>query len=200
MKVCSSQKCELKGVEQELNCFYKNKKSIDGFSWYCKKCSKKSAADNRPSKEDKTKYNVNYYQENKEAVEDKKREYNKANREKRNARDRKRHAIKKNDPQYVLARALRSRLNKFVKDKSKVGSSVNDIGCNLEFLKNYLECRFKDGMNWGNYGFYGWHIDHILPLDSFDLTDRKQFLIACHYTNLQPLWAGDNLSKGSKIL
>jgi hypothetical protein len=55
-------------------------------------------------------------------------------------------------------------------------------------------------MSWGNYGFRGWHIDHIIPLASFDLTDREQFLKACHHTNLQPMWAKENLSKGSKLV
>ena len=55
-------------------------------------------------------------------------------------------------------------------------------------------------MSWDNYGKKGWHIDHITPLVLFDLTNREQVLMACHYTNLQPLWAKDNLSKGTKII
>jgi hypothetical protein len=55
-------------------------------------------------------------------------------------------------------------------------------------------------MTWDNYGMYGWHIDHINPLSSFDLSDRNQFLEACHYTNLQPLWAQDNLIKSNKLI
>ena len=51
-----------------------------------------------------------------------------------------------------------------------------------------------------NWGVHGWHIDHITPLSSFDLTCREQFLKVCHYTNLQPLWAKDNFSKGCKII
>jgi hypothetical protein len=53
-------------------------------------------------------------------------------------------------------------------------------------------------MSWGNYG--QWHIDHIIPLSSFNLLEEQQFKIACHYTNLQPLWAKENLSKGNKII
>ena len=55
-------------------------------------------------------------------------------------------------------------------------------------------------MNWDNYGFYGWHIDHIIPLDFYDLQNREEFLKACHYTNLQPLWAEENITKGNKIV
>ena len=57
-------------------------------------------------------------------------------------------------------------------------------------------------MSWNNHGFGNdkWHIDHIDPLDSFDLTDPMQLKEACHYTNLQPLWQPDNLHKSNKIL
>lgn len=53
-------------------------------------------------------------------------------------------------------------------------------------------------MSWYNYG--EWHLDHIIPLVSFDLTNRWQFARACHYTNYQPLWWWDNISKGAKIV
>jgi hypothetical protein len=72
------------------------------------------------------------------------------------------------------------------------------IGCTPQFLKEHLEKQFKDGMNWENYGLYGWHIDHIIPLSSAEDEDGVYKL--CHYTNLQPLWAKENLSKGSKII
>ena len=105
----------------------------------------------------------------------------------------------KTDIQYKLSENLRHRLRNAIQSNQKVGSAVKDLGCTIDELKTYLESKFKPSMTWDNYGYYGWHIDHIKPLASFDLTDRKQFLEACHYTNLQPLWANENLSKGKKV-
>jgi hypothetical protein len=82
-----------------------------------------------------------------------------------------------------------------IRNNQKVGSAVRDLGCSIEELKFYLETQFQEGMSWDNYSLNGWHIDHIVPLTYFDLTDRDQLLKACHYTNLQPLWAEDNHRK-----
>ncbi len=82
---------------------------------------------------------------------------------------------------------LRGRIRKALKLRKKVGSAVRDLGCSIEFLKGYLEAQFSPGMTWENHGAE-WQVDHIRPLCSFDLTDRAQFLAACHYSNLQPLW------------
>jgi hypothetical protein len=98
-----------------------------------------------------------------------------------------------NSIQNKIKRNLRSRLNKAIKNKHKMGSAVVDLGCSIEELYKHLESKFQPGMTWKNYG--KWQIDHIKPLCRFDLTDRKQLKIACHYTNLQPLWAKDNLEK-----
>lgn len=103
------------------------------------------------------------------------------------------------DTQYRLADNLRSRLRSVLKSQTKVGSAVHDLGCSVSELKSYLESKFTDGMSWDNYGRKGWHIDHIVPLSRYDLTDREQLLKACHFTNLQPLWAEDNLRKGAKL-
>jgi len=105
----------------------------------------------------------------------------------------------KSDVQYRLSVLLRGRLNDVLGGRIKGGSAVRDLGCSLEELKGHIESLFIEGMSWDNHGKYGWHVDHILPLSSFDLTDREQLLIACNYKNLQPLWAYDNLSKGDKI-
>ena len=107
---------------------------------------------------------------------------------------------RKTDIQFKLQAILRSRLYSAVKDNRKKGSAVKDLGCTIEQLKQHLESKFQPGMSWDNHTLDGWHIDHIKPLSSFDLSDRKQLLEACHYTNLQPLWAKDNLTKSDKII
>ena len=73
----------------------------------------------------------------------------------------------------------------------------DDSTIDYEFLKKYIEERFTDGMCWENYGLHGWHIDHNVPLD-FGETEEDLFKLN-HFTNLQPLWAFNNLSKGKKI-
>ncbi len=102
--------------------------------------------------------------------------------------------------QYKLSNRLRQRLYKAINGNFKSGSAVKDLGCSIEELKLHLESKFQSGMNWDNWTHDGWHIDHIKPLASFDLTDRNQLLEACHYTNLQPLWATDNIVKSDKIV
>src|SRR5690606_14358207 len=69
------------------------------------------------------------------------------------------------------------------------------LGCTWVFLKEYLAGKFINGMSWDNYG--EWHVDHITPLASAQTKD--ELIKLCHYSNLQPLWAFDNLSKGAKI-
>lgn len=102
------------------------------------------------------------------------------------------------DIQFRISTTLRSRLRTAIKNEFKIGSAIKDLGCSIIELKSYLESKFLSGMSWDNYGLEGWHIDHVKPLSAFDLSDRKQMLEACHYTNLQPLWAKDNLSKSDK--
>ena len=111
---------------------------------------------------------------------------------------RKRHQRRLNI-QFKLAVNLRGRLGRYTNGTVKGGSAVSDLGCTLEELKRHLESQFVDGMNWTNWSRDGWHIDHIKPLSSFDLTDRDQFVKAAHFTNLRPLWAKDNLSKWAKL-
>jgi hypothetical protein len=80
----------------------------------------------------------------------------------------------------------------------KKNKTFDIVGCAPNYLREHIEKQFLEGMNWENYGFYGWHIDHIIPLSSA-ITEEDIYKL-CHYTNLQPLWAKDNLTKNNKLL
>jgi hypothetical protein len=161
--------CSKCGVEKPILEYQLNTKSPDGHRPSCKECDAKTNKIKSSRLETKTK------------------------RKKRQAER------VSTDVQFKLAKNLRSRMGTAIKRVFKAGSAVRDCGCSMEFLRNYLEAKFLPGMAWENWGVKGWHIDHIIPLDAFDLTNREQFLTACHYTNLQPLWWQENLSKGSNL-
>lgn len=104
-----------------------------------------------------------------------------------------------------MRRRIRNRLNSAIRPHlSGVpdcgrGESIRAlIGCSLDELMHHLEQGFDEWMDWSNRSLDGWHIDHIVPLASFDLTDPEQRKQACHYTNLQPMWCDENLRKGAK--
>jgi hypothetical protein len=82
---------------------------------------------------------------------------------------------------------------------TKFYKSLELIGCSALDLRKYLEQKFKSGMTWSNYGLQGWEVDHIIPCDSFDLTKIEEQKKCFHYTNLQPLWVGENRRKSCKI-
>lgn len=105
---------------------------------------------------------------------------------------------KKNDPFYRAKESLRSRTQKAFKNGyTKSKKNLQLIGCSWEDLKKHIEQKFTEGMNWENYGMYGWHIDHIIPMSSANTIEELESL--CHYTNLQPLWAEDNLRKSDSL-
>ncbi len=101
------------------------------------------------------------------------------------------------NPCYRIMRSVRHRLRNALKRKVKIFHSIDLIGCDVSTLKSHLESKFQLGMEWSNYG-YGqdkWHIDHIKRCREFDLSDPSQQKICFHWSNLQPLWQHDNLSK-----
>jgi hypothetical protein len=102
------------------------------------------------------------------------------------------------DLNWRLSKNLRDRLYHAITRQSKGSkhiSAITLIGCSIAELKRYLETQFTDGMTWGNYG--EWHIDHIRPCVSYDLTDPEQQKQCFHFSNLRPLWSHDNHIKGS---
>jgi hypothetical protein len=100
------------------------------------------------------------------------------------------------DVNFKLTTLLRSRLYKAISNNYKSGSAVSNLGCSIENLKMHLQSKFQPSMTWDNHG--DWHVDHIIPLSKFDLSNPEEMKIACHYSNLQPLWAKENISKGGK--
>ena len=211
MKKCNT--CE---QTKENNLFNTCLENSDGLRHICKEClsiyNKNYRKKNKEklSAQKKDYYNSNkeallsnmkiYYVENQKEITQYKREYFQQN---------KKHIYKKTrarinkSPELRISENLRGALKRVFK-RNNINKTpklyLDLLGCSLVDFKQHLESKFKDGMNWDNKGLYGWHIDHIIPLCSFDLTDKKQIKQAFHYTNLQPLWAKENLSKGKKIL
>jgi hypothetical protein len=102
--------------------------------------------------------------------------------------------------EFRIVENLRQRLWYALKSQStrRSASTLALLGCSSLKLKEHLEAKFTTGMNWDNYGLYGWHIDHIKPCAKFNLTLDSEQKLCFHYTNLQPLWAEDNLRKSDK--
>jgi hypothetical protein len=117
----------------------------------------------------------------------------------------------KTDPIYRLQFNIRSRIRAAfrLKKATKCKKSEELLGCSIKIAKEHLETKFLPTMTWENYGKY-WHIDHIIPCSSFDLSIEEEQKKCFHYTNLQPLFAVTqiingieyigNLNKGDKLL
>lgn len=100
--------------------------------------------------------------------------------------------------EFRILDTCRKRLYKAIANNRKTASTIELIGCTPAELKQHLEKQFRDGMSWDNYG--EWHIDHIIPCASFDFTKPEQQRECFHYSNLQPMWAEENLLKSDKTL
>jgi hypothetical protein len=104
----------------------------------------------------------------------------------------------KTDKKYRITTVLRSQLYWLIKYYKGIKhvSILELVGCTREHLLKHIESQFKDGMSWENAG--QWHIDHIIPCSSFNLENLEDQKKCFHYTNLQPLWAVDNIRKHNK--
>ncbi len=190
MKVCT--KCN---EEKPLSEFHKNHTNkVDGHNWSCKSCIKEYQ--NKPEVKERRKQNRRrHYEENRDREKELNKKWIENNKERWRENYRKYCSERRKvDPAYKISGNLRNRLRGIIKRRGK--SSLELTGCDINFLMGYLEGQFKDGMTWDNYG--EWHIDHIKPIASFDLEDESEQLVCFHYSNLQPLWAIDNLRKGAK--
>lgn len=108
---------------------------------------------------------------------------------------------RRTDPQYNVGNRLRSRIWHAITggNGKKALKTESLIGCTVAEVRAHIERQFKDGMNWERFMAGEIHIDHIRPCSSFDLSDPEQQLRCFHYTNLQPLWWRDNLSKSDNL-
>jgi hypothetical protein len=170
-----------------------------GVSNRCKQCeSERGKKYHIKNREKLLSRRKEYYIKNKEKLLSRYKEYNIKNKEKllsyNNEYKRNR---KLNDPIFKLLQNVRVRLHEYLKIKSIVKSkrTFDIVGCSPPELKLFLEKKFQNNMSWDNYG--EWHIDHIVPLSSAK-TEEELYKL-CHYTNLQPLWAKDNLRKSNKL-
>jgi len=201
-KVCT--KCE---EEKKLTDFNKMSKVKCGVRSYCRECQKIESKKYRLENKEKIKdYNTKWNEENQEYYKKYFEEYYIINYEKEKERklkwfrDNKKYSNnyqkqrKKEDILFKIISNMRNSVNRYLKHRSK--HTFDIVGCSPEFLKEHLENQFVVGMGWDNRG--EWHIDHINPLSSAKTEDEIYNL--CHYTNLQPLWAEDNLKKSNKIL
>lgn len=179
-KICS--KCK---VEKNICEFNKNSSNKTGYRSNCRMCDKLFNSNT-------TEYYKEWNKNNPDKVKTKRDKWNNKNRnyfyEKYNS-----------DSFYKLKVNMRNRLNTFIKlnNINKNSKTFDMIGCSPKFLKEFIENKFTEGMSWELMG-QQIHIDHIIPLSS--ASTEEEIYKLCHYTNLQPLWAFDNLSKGNKIL
>lgn len=137
-------------------------------------------------------------EKNLEKLRKRDREYKKLHRERYTAYEM---ALRKRSPQRRIATAYRGRVSDAIRTQRgiKKGKTFDLLGIpSWDFFMQYLTKKFKKGMTLENYG--QWHVDHIIPCASFDLTKKSEQKKCFHYTNLQPLWAIENLMKGDKIL
>jgi hypothetical protein len=211
-KICS--KCK---KEKSVSEFYKQGSSKSGYTAHCKQCKDEHTKQLNyqldlllkfkictKCKIEKTVDNFNASKQSKDGLypqckqclkEYKKEHYEKPEtKQKRNKYGRKK---RKEDPNFNLIISLRNRVNIAIKKQlgKKALKTIELLGCSIEECRQYLESQFQPGMNWDNHGVFGWHIDHIIPCSSFNLTDPEEQKKCFHYTNLQPLWAEENLKK-----
>ena len=199
-------KCYKCKIEKSSEEFSKHRSGKDGLQAICKLCSAKYRAENKErAKEHHEKWraenkerikerNAKYYAENKERHKETKAKWFAKNKEKITKQFMQRYH---NDLNFKLLNNLRGRVNKAIKRGSKSAKTMELLACSIEEFKSHLESKFTEGMTWDNHG--EWHIDHIIPCASFDLTDPEQQKKCFHYTNLQPLWASENMSKGARL-
>jgi len=189
--------------------YSKDKQKSDGMTSNCKSClyeyresRRVELADGAKIYRSKNKEKISeakktHYRKNRDEILADSKLYQSKNKDKINARIKKK---RETNAEFRVSCCLRKRLNRAIKGENKSAATKELLGCTYKYVRQHLENQFTEGMSWDNHGLHGWHIDHIMPCASFDLSDPEQQRECFHYTNLQPLWAEDNLKKSDKIL
>lgn len=178
--------CNTCNIQQSTDNYHKDKHKKLGYRNKCKKCCKEYNDNYRNNNKN---YFKKYRENNKQYFINK----NKAQKENKRKYQKNRRAT---DSLYKLKGTLRNRIYIMFKFKNwkKNKSTEEMLGADYESVKEHLEGTFQEGMTWSNHG--KWHIDHIIPLDS--AKTEQELMKLCHYTNLQALWAEDNIRKSNK--
>ena len=192
-------KCTCCNVEKEIENFPKGVKYKNGRRGVCKLCTKNYSKKHKIIEGD---YKCIVCEKTKPHTE-----FNSCPQNNNGLRCSCKECIPKRDftPRYFnninlrLSHCLRTRIRHAINSQnvSKNNRTPELVGCSVIEIKKYLEEKFTEGMTWENYG--EWHIDHIRPCSSFNLEDPEEQKRCFHWTNLQPLWAKDNLSKGARL-
>jgi len=201
--------CNCCKIEKTIDKYSNNKRFEDNKNVTCKECngarSLKYYYDNRNKiiEKDKIKrntneykiYRVKYLEENREEINKINKLYKINNREKVLQEKKDYYQRRMKDPIFILTRRLRNGIYRSLRS-NKIKCSLDILGCTQEEFKIHIESQFTEDMNWDRLSEI--HIDHIIPISSAETIDDLYKLN--HYTNLQPLWAKDNLAKYNKII
>jgi len=223
-----SKTCSLCHIEKELHLFSNDRTKTDGKYSKCKECKAIGDKKYRVANLDKIRENsVKYYQENKEEIKEKVKQwchdnpdksketkalYYQQHREKMDAAKKAWHSDNKDkmkawaneymknryhiDMNYRIKSLMNKRIRDYIRYKTK--PTLEFLGCSMEQFKKWTEYQFDTHMNWENMGSY-WHFDHVKPCSSFDFSQEADILECYQWTNLRPLEAIENISKGAKV-
>ncbi len=164
---------------KELTQFNKSKNSKYGVGVFCRECNKHIQSEYRKNKTPycQTKIGKLLYANRRKTIKHKQYMAN-------YMRNR-----TQNDLNFKIKINLRGRIYKALRFEHKSAHTTELLGCSVEEFIKYIESKWTNGMSWENHTHTGWHIDHIIPCNTFDLSKPEEQRKCFHYTNLQPLWA-----------
>ena len=180
-----TQVCNKCYIEKPFVDFY-FRKDCNNYHKNCKSCQcKRSEEYYYENIEHKRNYDRNYQLNNKDKLRDYRKDYYENNREKYMIYSRERYQL---NPKHKIRQILSGRIHTALKKLKDNQITMKYLGCSIEQFYNWIEFQFYDGMTWNNYGKY-WHIDHTIPVSSFDFENEEQIKKCFNWVNLRPLRA-----------